>query len=1045
MLVQSPAEQSSIECSFGQLNFFNPTLDKTHSEFKDFFAAYWLIYHPSRSGSLSDIDLLDEWKMLFEGSHGYSVKLTLSALFELYRDFSLNAPFRESKSLVWPFFYKQVLSQWEQEENDQFLLFYKLFILIEEVLEEVNGELKKFGSVFPPFEEFLNKHTLADIEHFYALVIPLKGCSLYLLEILINGLEEREGWREQLTAVNQWIFAKIYSPAFKKSFDSLLTFELSGLSNDFTPEYIQKVEKVIKDRTEKTPFLDKIDNLHALFSLQWNEILPASWSLSHLKREYHSIWHYFLKLKESGWSQEGQIPPLILHKIFTIMKAQHRKDKKIIRYVHDLFEQLSLVSLKDLTFFFIQPFHYYNKAYYVGLAFIDYWTNPDNQQLKESLLLWLFKKNHSLVIKEISREGPYKPYFTLDYIKVLANQLISSKHSSSLSAKITKFIHSLNIKNKKEKLVEEIKALYLVFWDDQRGKQDILSESNPWVCLAQYLAGFGLIKRNYYRLMIPDCPNEDPISYELYIAHAPQFLIPSENGNELLLCENIRKYYDEYGQWSSGIRPLTVVEQGYFLDKYPQYKEKNAKSMMAAKPLTIDTIDLLLDLVNLSLFSSGFKAGSTYSSYESNTARAAFETFVQQLHRMEAEERENLFKQQIYYEGSTHSFETIWYRMVYKKECVVTNGRFLVSLILDYAPDAKFSEAIKKNMNLSYLQTKSARKNYREISALKALERLTMLVISLMTHSFSVSGGELIKFWDGQNTVSKTGSAIYKLILPILSLGNWESVSEVYKKIHDLVEEALNQRIFMTLTRTSDTHDWLSSIYNRSFYRAAENDCYTASMLMYVLWEEACNELKEKSNVFIEELIRTEIQSKNKILKKIRINIYFKKWLNGQTAIQKEILEKLTEIRKNKLDIVSLIINYLIDQIGNNIPLFFDEKAQVFKIDFVNDVPKKLEKNIIIKQKKFKFLNRLLEDLQEILQKAEKDYLVQTIQALLTPIPSSSTSLPDLRNFSDPSVEAEQFVIQKVTDCSNTFFPSESLVHNSGSGDGIRTENKFNQ
>lgn len=156
-------------------------------------------------------------------------------------------------------------------------------------------------------------------------------------------------------------------------------------------------------------------------------------------------------------------------------------------------------------------------------------------------------------------------------------------------------------------------------------------------------------------------------------------------------------------------------------------------------------------------------------------------------------------------------------------------------------------------------------------------------LVSFFTANFELFPftGQSIELWDRQNTVFSEAANIFKLFLPDLLTNNMERVLLTYNKVKS--GALLSQRdsgMFSWLGQLNETKDWFSAVQKGDFSRFNAY-WFEPELLLHVLVRFRANNssYRELINKFLDELIHTYAQNNNDLLKELRINIFFSRFI----------------------------------------------------------------------------------------------------------------------------------------------------------------------
>ena len=329
--------------------------------------------------------------------------------------------------------------------------------------------------------------------------------------------------------------------------------------------------------------------------------------------------------------------------------------------------------------------------------------------------------------------------------------------------------------------------------------------------------------------------------------------------------------------------PLTAKEKKRLFRVVPDslnyFKRTDSK-----KTISKQTVEKIKQLVIDSLYLEGLNSGVEYDSTQSMKAEIAYTVFYYQylkaLQLASPEEYANLCAHTIQLNDTCLTVESVLKHVMDDKECVATNGKYFLKLVLDYQPDTTFVRptiglsGLFNDYSLDYfverygLRLQSARLIYQDVALCheEALRCLMTLLISLMTHPFSVvyATGTKISAMGFSNWTTSTGKKIFDAIWPLLVSGHLKSACSIYMSIMEtIIDPAINDKSYKAaLMRYSDTCSWLVSIKNQELFKAENAIYFPLEKIFYVLlalWGQEKNEAKKcLLGECIDELLKLE-------------------------------------------------------------------------------------------------------------------------------------------------------------------------------------------
>ena len=584
-------------------------------------------------------------------------------------------------------------------------------------------------------------------------------------------------------------------------------------------------------------------------------------------------------------------------------------------------------TVKDANHFYGLTVEYEEKTYYMLEILISCWKRaPNLQQQLRALALWLQKENPALISKnpviipiyEVSRVGPY---FSMEHCCELISALQDGTYKVEKQLQYIKsLMHTTSELN--HELVAMIQKMYAIRWetvidtvnDYTRSQKE---KNKPWIRLAQYLAGADLIPANYYRMLMPTLTQDKELVLDEPITSFPlsSFLL-AENNEQLIYLPQCVSHFNANGTFyklSPKPTPLSQKEKGriiyansHFVNFFNQFENEQVDHALSKS-----TIKKIQEFVNGSLYPIGLLSGYEYNIVQMEAAAFAYQAFLDFLKKLavtDAIEYSNLNSHRVLFWGKRLTFAAIM-KDIQEGGCVALNSRYLLKLVIDYAPQAHFSERIEKKMkdDLEDMRLCSSKKTYRDYELLaenEMAERVFTIFVSLMTHQFELLlfTGVTLK-WEGCiNKTTETGNELFQVIEPFLQKGASADFRKIYANIiENVIQPALaNKGIKKSFTRLSDTLSWLQSIYDESIFKG-NRLCFDPAKIVLVL------ESIAKNNAWHRDKIRSFITVLNRGLevKKdpdswIKLNILWVKWLrNSNEFVVRDALNLLRDTDKS--------------------------------------------------------------------------------------------------------------------------------------------------
>ncbi|MBA2656681.1 MAG: hypothetical protein H0U70_06800 [Tatlockia sp.] len=534
---------------------------------------------------------------------------------------------------------------------------------------------------------------------------------------------------------------------------------------------------------------------------------------------------------------------------------------------------------------------------------------------------WISKVNPALVSQNKNLKSAYKMIATgsissIKYIRELIfnlninNSSLVKSHQTKLLNILEQVINNNRGENKEflQKLVAKIEKMYALRWDkiidtvyDYTCMQKGINQA--WILLSQYLAGAGYLEhlnRNYYRLLMPTLRhNYDCIKKELLTVYPLNHYFLSNNDQELILIDNCLENFETNGTFRNCNfripKPLSHKERTRLMmvnqKIYAKYILRMAEKLSDEQPISKSTVDALKELITRSLNPNGLIV-KFVSPEEYENAFEGYRLFLYYLSQMSDEEKNNFYNQKIslgsYEVNVQEIFEKVQNPNYEKRECVALHGRYLIQLVINYAPRTKFLECIE-DLNLSSMRAASTKRVYSDFNGLtqdEAIKRILIVITSLMTHSFQYLWftGVEISIGNHSNAVTETGSEIYSLVKEI-----FEPVDEelnfrfLYAQLmKHIVEPAICTK--KPWSRYQDTDNWLGSLQDGSIFNDSHEKYFDPEILAIALWSfaKASKKLSEAVEKFLNQLYGQLISIINPYKKWVIINIECDNFLKSE-------------------------------------------------------------------------------------------------------------------------------------------------------------------
>ncbi|CDZ77938.1 hypothetical protein BN59_02232 [Legionella massiliensis] len=765
-----------------------------------------------------------------------------------------------------------------------------------------------------------------------------------------------------------WVaFAKELGKDLKKFYVTIL---IPTLVNDIDPNNLSRLNQILDPRSI---YISKNKTWHRLWALHEElqkpdgvfgildkpkSIRPRALTLDELRRislkrggeelvfteadgiTYTRFWDYIVRKVLPSLQNDTACPTHLLPALLEVIERYFvaktgSGDFSDFKISVKLFkEHLTSCSLSDVNHFYsigINDDANGSKHFMLEILLSCMETNIENLDEKLfSVAKWIGKTDPSLVSKNKSLEPIYEElkvgsFFDLDTLYKLIGELNISSSSvlKPLETELLQFLKTgidaglSDDKNFCEQLTNKIKTIYALRWEKVIDSSlDYLrlqkGVNQPWIHLAQYLAGAGYVDANYYKLLIPTLRHDtDPVTLEPLTTYPLSKYVLSTNGEQLIFLPNCLAHHrTKQTFYNCNYRepmPLSFKERkriafadreiyDYFLRIDEKYDDP---------PVSKRTIDEIRKLVNGSLNPVGL-SNLQVSSAEYDAATKSYDDFLAYISEISAEERDKLFRQRILYRSHLVSVQEIMDLIQSKRysqrECIAGWGKYLAKLVMDYAPETKFRDEIEKNVDIASMRLFSAKKvysDYDELTEEDAMRYTLTIFTSLMTHQFQCLWlmGYSVSIDEYSNTVTETGNEIFNLVNKNINSGNLKSSRFLFTQLyeHIIKPSILNKSWF----RYQDTEAWLTAINTGTMFDIENQEYFDPELLLTVLWSgfQKNNKLKQATENFLDELHEIISGPDNQYKKWVLVNIEFTKFLNLSAVKPKrnEILQSLRD------------------------------------------------------------------------------------------------------------------------------------------------------
>lgn len=703
-----------------------------------------------------------------------------------------------------------------------------------------------------------------------------------------------------------------------------------------------------------------------------------------------NIWNYLIEQSIPNWKMADKHSGQLITALLEMIDAYKRDEdnhlsegfRKALKYLQ---LYMTYHSLEEVNQFYGIEIKYQEKSVYLFEILVDCWQESNDLDSKlKAVAVWLAQYDASIIANNQLITNAYRtlkvgPDFDINQLQKLVNSLdVGSDKLLKLRVERLKQQIDESIEFNPD-LIDSIAKIYEYRWQnsidtaqDYIRLQTGINES--WIVLARNLAGAKLIHANYYRLLMPTLMHDyDFVTGEILTYYPLSSFILTDDNSQLIYLNNCVQDYLEKGVFyncnTKMATPLTMKEKQRLVfaapDIYQYYQE--AENIWPEGAISKDTVEAIKTLVNDSLYPVGLVYGNNYDEWQDKAAWSAYANFSVYLESISKSELGILYRQRVLYNAHLLSFGDIMSKVQEGKasECVAVLSQHLVKLVIDYNQHAQFSKSIEAKVDVEEMRQCSAQKvysDYDHIDQNEAIRRIMIIFISLMTHKFSLVPltGVTIRKWNRNNTVTKTGKAIFSLLEPAIDSGDYKSIRFIYMSIIEhVVKPALADHEYITSwTRYNDTYNWLRSIENGALFRKENANCFHPSVFIMGLL--TLRESKPKFiamvDNFIEKVIYTMTQSQNQSLVWFRIHIQFTEFFARQEKREQMLILKVLRDESNITDTVGLYkktAQYLIQKtalLAANNPSrqlsFFPGSSSVIKKEMFDELKQEMEKGI---------------------------------------------------------------------------------------------------
>lgn len=689
-------------------------------------------------------------------------------------------------------------------------------------------------------------------------------------------------------------------------------------------------------------------------------------------KTYNSFWDYLKHDLFSSFSKRGDYPRAILIELLELVSdyfnskpsAAKSIDKKLLQ----LSKNLKNESVDDVNFLYSQSLLVDGKdEIFIDVLVHCLEKSPQLHSMMLAMARWLCQIDasfvvdaHDALLQSLYKEMEVGSYVTVATVNKLLNVMLQKQPD-----KLKAFLDT-NDGMLQPAFIEKIKVLYSERWQLIKGThldytREQAGENEPWKRCAQLLAGAEKIDKNYYLLLMPTITQPvDVISLEPITSVPLNHLILSSNGLELINVAQCVKNYELNGIFSYGRRALDAVELeriAYAHRKFHAYPMRwHRKECREGSSIHYSTVELLVDLVNGSVYPHGLLVGHDYNTHEMNAAEKAYQLFIEKYQQLPAAEKIALDKQIIYFGYRCKSFAEVLSDVLEKNECMAVLGQYTAQLVIDYAPFIEFRAEIEKRMDIQEMRQNSRRKvvaDFLNLTDEVRLNRAQMMLSSLLSYPFkrgltSVSGS---RFKD--ISCFKESFSIPEELVPLCSrliqmmdekpLERRFSYSQLM--LAEINNSPLRQPVSLSHRFYADRRNWLQAIENGTFFSRGDAWFCPKEVLRLIQLPIKKDRLPIRKDRrffnFLDQLFNLYINSQQQEKDgAFYFNVYFKKLLYSLAADLRDdillLLSRLPRVTEETVPLYQAWGQYLISRLvsftSNKIHTshsFFNKKAFV--------------------------------------------------------------------------------------------------------------------
>ncbi|KTC97881.1 hypothetical protein Lgee_1695 [Legionella geestiana] len=469
----------------------------------------------------------------------------------------------------------------------------------------------------------------------------------------------------------------------------------------------------------------------------------------------------------------------------------------------------------------------------------------------------------------------------------------------------------------KTQLAEKFKEVYAirkntVLTHEHAGYQD--RTVDLWVRLAQALAQAGIVDSNYYRLFYPKLNQDvEPVTMLPVIEHPLSEYILSEDETHLIHLPSCEQYHQINGVYfdcsgNERPRPLTPCEIARVKNSAEVHRNYFFRNVIEQDPAVSKQVVMKLgELADRIFYEHGLQLGVNYTAHEMECCQLAiteFDAFFASIH---PQEQDALNAQTITLFNRNGSLQTKTFKIVYNEiktdHCMALCSKFIIQLILDYNAEHIFKPEINDKSWLGNMRLHSVKKVYQEyhIEQDKAMRRILILALSLLTTPFSGWSLEEHEFLGRKNRLTGTGVFVLKKIEGVITGIDTLCTRRCYQEVMEFLHKKYNEaNPISSFLRSEITIKWIKSILDEQLFEPCmywfEPELLYLGLLRW----------NKTDGSGMKDLVRGILHQIEKICKagadtdaswRLKVNVCFRDWLTGLLAEQQnEVLQFLKKI-----------------------------------------------------------------------------------------------------------------------------------------------------